>query len=171
MIFTNTLPTPFTIESDVWSFGVVLWEIFSFAMQPYFGLLNEEVVDAVRRGRLLSCPEGCPPQIYTLMKECWNMEPEERPSFKKLYRRLSDWGPGGPIRRHTTLTSSVTTCEDETAQESDECHDEVFEKGEGLQVQLPPTRNGKLPSAGSDQVSNGHLTNGHPVKITITTAI
>lgn len=161
----------FTVESDVWSFGVVLWEIFSFAMQPYFGFSNEEVVDAVRRGRLLSCPDGCPPQIYSLMKECWNMEPEERPSFKKLYRRLSEWGPGGSIRRHTTLTSSVTTCDDGSTQESDETHDDVFEKGEGLHVQLPPTRNGKLPSAGSDHVSNGHLTNGHPAKMTITTAI
>ena len=171
----------FTVESDVWSFGVVMWEIFSYAMQPYFGFSNEEVVDTVRRGRLLSCPDNCPSQIYSLMKECWNMEPEERPSFKKLYRRLSEWGKTDTGRHYTTLTSSVTTFEEEESQHgSDEGHDDVFERGEGLHVELPQPQlqserasslneeeqnhkrpNGHVTSETNSNITNGTIVNGH----------
>lgn len=50
----------FTTESDVWSYGVVLWEIYSYGVQPYFGYTNPEVINMVRARQLLSCPEACP---------------------------------------------------------------------------------------------------------------
>ena len=81
----------FTIEGDVWSFGVVMWEVFSFALQPYFGISNEEVTDAIRHGKTLKLPEDCPSEIYELMKECWSMEPQSRPSFAELHHRISQF--------------------------------------------------------------------------------
>ncbi|XP_064476503.1 tyrosine-protein kinase transmembrane receptor Ror2-like isoform X2 [Ornithodoros turicata] len=78
----------FTVESDVWAFGVVLWEIFSFALQPYYGMTHEEVVAFVKEGNCLGCPEGAPPQAYALMRACWNRKPSGRPSFKAIHRAL-----------------------------------------------------------------------------------
>ncbi|XP_022250578.1 inactive tyrosine-protein kinase transmembrane receptor ROR1-like [Limulus polyphemus] len=81
----------FTSESDVWSFGVVLWETFSYGMQPYYGYNNQEVIDMIRSRQLLSCPENCPSHIYAMMVECWHENPFCRPSFKELHARLCSW--------------------------------------------------------------------------------
>lgn len=78
----------FTIESDVWAFGIVLWEIFSFALQPYYGMNHEEVVTFIMDGNILSPPENIPTSVYSLMKICWNKKPNHRPTFKIIYRTL-----------------------------------------------------------------------------------
>ncbi|TNN44953.1 Inactive tyrosine-protein kinase transmembrane receptor ROR1 [Liparis tanakae] len=52
----------FSPDSDIWSFGVVLWEIFSYGLQPYYGFSNQEVMEMVRKRQLLPCPEDCPPR-------------------------------------------------------------------------------------------------------------
>ncbi|QQP31369.1 Ror1, partial [Caligus rogercresseyi] len=62
----------FTTESDVWSFGVVLWEIYSFGLQPYYGYSNSEVIEMIRSRQLLPCPEDCPSRTYAFMVECWH---------------------------------------------------------------------------------------------------
>ena len=74
----------FTSESDVWSFGVVLWEIFSFALQPYYGMTHEEAVKYVREAKVLSCPDNTPQEIYDLMRLCWSKRPTNRPPFQTL---------------------------------------------------------------------------------------
>ncbi|KAI1294140.1 Tyrosine-protein kinase transmembrane receptor Ror [Halotydeus destructor] len=71
----------FTLESDVWSFGVVLWEIFTYARQPYYGHSNEEVVKLILQGILLIPPENCPQFVYHLMAASWKTEPKDRISF------------------------------------------------------------------------------------------
>ncbi|KAH9413899.1 Inactive tyrosine-protein kinase transmembrane receptor ror1 [Dermatophagoides pteronyssinus] len=81
----------FTTESDVWSFGVVLWEIFSFGQQPYSGYSNTEVIEMVRSRQLLPCPTGCPQHIYAMMLECWQETPNQRPIFHDLHSRLRSW--------------------------------------------------------------------------------
>ena len=83
----------FTTQSDVWSFGIVIWEIFSFGMQPYFSLTNEEVVAHVRDGNVLNCPDKCPQEIYDLMLDCWAMNPNERPTAAELNMGLRRWSP------------------------------------------------------------------------------
>ena len=82
----------FTTESDVWSFGVVLWEIFSFGAQPYAGYSNTEVIEMVRSRQLLPCPANCPSHIYAMMLECWAEGPSQRPPFGDLHSRLRSWG-------------------------------------------------------------------------------
>ncbi|KDR16037.1 Tyrosine-protein kinase transmembrane receptor ROR1, partial [Zootermopsis nevadensis] len=81
----------FTTESDVWSYGVVLWEIYSYGLQPYYGYSNQEVIDMIRSRQLLPCPEDCPSRLYTLMIECWHEVPSRRPLFPEINARLRSW--------------------------------------------------------------------------------
>ncbi|XP_073202395.1 muscle, skeletal receptor tyrosine-protein kinase isoform X4 [Lepidochelys kempii] len=78
----------YTTESDVWAYGVVLWEIFSYGMQPYYGMAHEEVIYYVRDGNVLSCPDDCPLELYNLMRLCWSKLPSDRPSFASIHRIL-----------------------------------------------------------------------------------
>ncbi|TRY83075.1 hypothetical protein DNTS_013537 [Danionella cerebrum] len=78
----------YTSESDVWAYGVVLWEIFSYGMQPYYGMAHEEVIYYVRDGNVLVCPDDCPQELYNLMRLCWSGHPNDRPSFASIHRIL-----------------------------------------------------------------------------------
>ncbi|GIY68764.1 NT-3 growth factor receptor [Caerostris darwini] len=79
----------FSLESDVWAYGVVLWEIFTYAKQPYYGHSNDEVVRLILQGILLSPPENCPPHICTIMAGCWKTEPRDRLTFQEVYHMIS----------------------------------------------------------------------------------
>lgn len=80
----------FTLESDVWSYGVVLWEIYSFGKQPYYGHSNEEVVKLILDGIMLIPPEDAPPLICELMKNCWKTEPKHRITFPQIKQVLEE---------------------------------------------------------------------------------
>eukprot|EP00045_Choanoeca_perplexa_P016901 m.234837 g.234837 ORF g.234837 m.234837 type:complete len:685 (+) comp17392_c0_seq4:199-2253(+) len=80
----------FTTRSDVWSFAVTLWEIFSFAQMPYGDLSGQEVVKMIEAGERLKGPKGCPPKVYAIMLECWAMEANDRPSFVQLLTKFTD---------------------------------------------------------------------------------
>ncbi|XP_029679511.1 proto-oncogene tyrosine-protein kinase ROS-like isoform X2 [Formica exsecta] len=71
----------FTSQSDVLSFGVLMWEITSFGEHPYTGRTNLEVIDYVRTGGRLPMPLNCPPTLYELMLHCWSPK-NNRPNFK-----------------------------------------------------------------------------------------
>lgn len=77
----------FTVESDIWSFGVVLWEIFTFGKQPWYELANHEVIQQVTEGLLLSKPDDCSDEVYDIMLSCWQ-QPQDRPSMSDLHVRL-----------------------------------------------------------------------------------
>ncbi|XP_044766315.1 insulin-like receptor isoform X3 [Coccinella septempunctata] len=74
----------FTSSSDVWSYGVVLWEMATLASQPYQGLSNDQVLRYVIDGGVMERPENCPDKLYTLMRYCWQHKASARPSFLKL---------------------------------------------------------------------------------------
>ncbi|GLV38614.1 Ror [Carabus blaptoides fortunei] len=78
----------FTLESDIWSYGIVLWEIYSFGKQPYYGHTNEEVVKLILQGIMLIPPEDCPTLIYDLMRACWKTEPRDRIRFQDIFDKL-----------------------------------------------------------------------------------
>lgn len=88
MPLESILYNKYTIESDVWAFGVCLWEIFSFALQPYYGMTHEEVVKYIKDGNMLSCAENTPLVVYNLMRRCWNRKPGDRPSFTTIYQAI-----------------------------------------------------------------------------------
>ncbi|KFO24877.1 Insulin receptor-related protein [Fukomys damarensis] len=80
----------FTTHSDVWSFGVVLWEIVTLAEQPYQGLSNEQVLKFVLDGGVLEDLEDCPLQLQELMSSCWQQNPRLRPTFTHILDSIQD---------------------------------------------------------------------------------
>ncbi|MFT7815739.1 tyrosine-protein kinase transmembrane receptor ROR2 isoform X1, partial [Arapaima gigas] len=107
----------FSTDSDIWSYGVVLWEVFSYGLQPYCGYSNQDVIEMVRNRQVLSCPDDCPAWIYTLMLECWSEFPARRPRFKDIHTRLRTWESLSNYNSsaqtsgasNTTQTSSLST--------------------------------------------------------------
>ncbi|XP_069376620.1 protein-tyrosine kinase 2-beta-like isoform X3 [Paralichthys olivaceus] len=80
----------FTAASDVWMFGVCVWEIFSMAQQPFSWLENGQVIHQLESGVRLPKPQFCPPTVFSLLNRCWTYEPHARPSFSQLVCSLSD---------------------------------------------------------------------------------
>eukprot|EP00061_Rhincodon_typus_P017662 g46455.t1 len=76
----------FSIKSDVWAFGVLLWEIATYGMSPYPGIDLSQVYDLLEKGYRMEQPEGCPPKVYELMRSCWQWNPMERPSFAEIHQ-------------------------------------------------------------------------------------
>uniref|UniRef100_A0A4W6CTA2 Tyrosine-protein kinase n=1 Tax=Lates calcarifer TaxID=8187 RepID=A0A4W6CTA2_LATCA len=74
----------FSSKSDVWSFGVTMWEAFSYGGKPYKKMKGPEVIRFIESGNRMDCPSVCPERMYTLMKECWTYKHEDRPDFKKV---------------------------------------------------------------------------------------
>ncbi|XP_029879908.1 high affinity nerve growth factor receptor isoform X2 [Aquila chrysaetos chrysaetos] len=78
----------FTTESDIWSFGVVLWEIFTYGKQPWYQLSNTEAIECITQGRELERPRTCPSEVYAIMQSCWQREPQQRRPIKEIHSRL-----------------------------------------------------------------------------------
>ncbi|XP_030918833.1 ephrin type-A receptor 2 [Geospiza fortis] len=108
----------FTSASDVWSYGIVMWEVMSYGERPYWELSNHEVMKAINEGFRLPAPLDCPSAIYQLMMQCWQQERCRRPKFPdivsildKLIRApeslkaLADFDPRVSIRLPSTSGS------------------------------------------------------------------
>ncbi|XP_026864436.2 vascular endothelial growth factor receptor 3 isoform X1 [Electrophorus electricus] len=81
----------YTSQSDVWSFGVLLWEIFSLGASPYPGIqIDEEFCKRLKDGTRMRAPDNASPEIYGIMLACWQGEPKERPTFPVLLEILGD---------------------------------------------------------------------------------
>ncbi|XP_056132982.1 tyrosine-protein kinase ZAP-70 [Lampris incognitus] len=74
----------FSSKGDVWSFGVTMWEAFSYGGKPYKKMKIPDVIRLIENGERMECPAKCPEQIYAVMKDCWTYKHEERPDFKKV---------------------------------------------------------------------------------------
>uniref|UniRef100_A0A3B5LSJ5 receptor protein-tyrosine kinase n=1 Tax=Xiphophorus couchianus TaxID=32473 RepID=A0A3B5LSJ5_9TELE len=74
----------FSSSSDVWSYGVVMWEVMSYGERPYWNLTNRDVIKSVEEGYRLPAPMGCPAALHTLMLDCWQKDRNERPRFCQI---------------------------------------------------------------------------------------
>jgi fyn-related kinase len=83
----------FSIKSDVWSFGIVLYEIITYGSVPYPGMNNIEVLEKVQQGYRMPQPLdcGCPEKLYEMMLNCWREDPNDRPTFATLQRELEEF--------------------------------------------------------------------------------
>ncbi|CAN9503330.1 unnamed protein product [Ophioblennius macclurei] len=81
----------FTIKSDMWSFGVLLYEILTYGKIPYPGMTKGEVMTSVQRGYRMPQPDNCPSELYDIMMSCWKNKPEDRPTFDYLQSVLNDF--------------------------------------------------------------------------------
>ncbi|NWY51494.1 KSYK kinase, partial [Chionis minor] len=81
----------FSSKSDVWSFGVLMWEAFSYGQKPYKGMKGGEVAQMIERGERMERPEVCPTEVYDLMKLCWTYNVDDRPGFVAVELRLRNY--------------------------------------------------------------------------------
>ncbi|XP_056378819.1 focal adhesion kinase 1 isoform X16 [Hyla sarda] len=79
----------FTSASDVWMFGVCMWEILMYGVKPFQGVKNNDVIGRIENGERLPMPPNCPPTLYSLMTKCWAYDPSRRPRFTELKAQLS----------------------------------------------------------------------------------
>jgi len=80
----------YSVKSDVWSFGITIWEVFSLGEKPYSSLDNEAVLKGVCADLRLTKPDNCPDSVYGILEKCWNATSSERPIFADLKTLLSD---------------------------------------------------------------------------------
>ncbi|XP_013862825.1 tyrosine-protein kinase ZAP-70 isoform X2 [Austrofundulus limnaeus] len=81
----------FSSKSDVWSYGITMWEAFSYGGKPYKKMKGPDVTRFIESGGRLECPAACPERMYTLMKECWTHSQDERPDFKKVAESMKSY--------------------------------------------------------------------------------
>ena len=83
----------FSEKTDIWAFGVAMWEIFTFcSQQPYDKMTDQEVIDDAIQGAertLLERPDYCPPEVYEVMLQCWEDDPESRANFEEVHSSLN----------------------------------------------------------------------------------
>lgn len=74
----------FSVKSDVWAFGILLYEMVTHGALPYPGVHNSDVAELVKAGYRMPCPRWCSKQLYEIMHKCLKENPEERPSFRTI---------------------------------------------------------------------------------------
>lgn len=94
----------FSVASDVWSYGVLQWEMFFPKKLPYHGMDNFQVATRISKGYRMPVPRGCPAVVARVMKACWHSEPRKRPSFLLIATLLST---------RSNLHQTVSTVHDE----------------------------------------------------------
>ncbi|XP_021371801.1 hepatocyte growth factor receptor-like isoform X2 [Mizuhopecten yessoensis] len=78
----------YSAKSDVWSFGVVLWELITRGANPYAAVDNWDMYKYLKEGRRLPKPPFCPPRLFQMMESCWNFTPSGRPSFRDIIKEI-----------------------------------------------------------------------------------
>ncbi|XP_053311914.1 ephrin type-A receptor 7-like [Spea bombifrons] len=101
----------YSTASDVWSFGIVMWEVMSYGERPYWDMSNQDVIKAIEDGFRLPAPMNCPPSLHQLMLDCWQKDRNERPKFTHIQNILNKQlqSPDKTKSTPSTMTRSQTT--------------------------------------------------------------
>ncbi|PNJ02141.1 hypothetical protein CR201_G0055050, partial [Pongo abelii] len=78
----------FTSASDVWSYGIVMWEVMSYGERPYWDMTNQDVINAIEQDYRLPPPMDCPSALHQLMLDCWQKDRNHRPKFGQIVNTL-----------------------------------------------------------------------------------
>lgn len=122
----------YTVQSDVWSYGIMLWEIFSLGKSPYPNILvDSKFYKMIKCGYQMSRPDFAPPEMYTIMKMCWNLDAAERPTFSKISQMIQRMLGETSEQQDTQEYKNIPT-EAEAEQQLESCdpvkhEDESFE--------------------------------------------
>ncbi|XP_074068753.1 macrophage colony-stimulating factor 1 receptor [Macrotis lagotis] len=117
----------YTVQSDVWSYGILLWEIFSLGLSPYPGILvNSKFYKLVKEGYQMAQPDFSPPNIYSIMQACWDLEPTRRPTFQQICSFLQEAMDATSKKQdYANLPSSGSSEEEDSVSEPLDCCDQV----------------------------------------------
>ncbi|XP_037364853.1 macrophage colony-stimulating factor 1 receptor [Talpa occidentalis] len=128
----------YTVQSDVWSYGILLWEIFSLGLNPYPGILvNSKFYKLVKDGYQMAQPMFAPKNIYSIMQACWALEPTRRPTFQQICSLLQAQTPVDRREQdYANLARSSSSSEPE--EESSSEHLACCEQGDAAQPLLQP---------------------------------
>lgn len=91
----------FSSKSDVWAFGVLLYEMVTYGLVPYPKISIADIYTFLEEGGRMERPPSCPPKVYQLMRRCWEWDPERRPTFKEIRQELDDLSYKGPKQQVT----------------------------------------------------------------------
>ena len=103
----------FSSQSDVWSFGVVMWELFSFGKVPYPGIDVSRLIRELLNGYRMEKPQYVTNEIGRLMVDCWKMEPKERPTFNQLQEALGNHLESSLRHHYLEMSQSYLQLKDE----------------------------------------------------------
>ncbi|KAM9066115.1 macrophage colony-stimulating factor 1 receptor [Sarcophilus harrisii] len=117
----------YTVQSDVWSYGILLWEIFSLGLSPYPGILvNSKFYKLVKEGYQMAQPNFSPPNIYSIMQACWDLEPTRRPTFQQICSLLQEEMDSTSKKQdYANVPSSGSSEEEDSVTEPLDCCDQV----------------------------------------------
>lgn len=116
----------YTFESDVWSYGILLWEIFSLGNSPYPGMpVDAKFYKLIKEGYRMDAPEFAPNEMYQIMRSCWDADPFNRPPFRKVVERIEQQLSDATKHIYLNFSSRLPAtprARDETSSQSDALH-------------------------------------------------
>ncbi|KFW00089.1 Macrophage colony-stimulating factor 1 receptor, partial [Eurypyga helias] len=124
----------YTVQSDVWSYGILLWEIFSLGKSPYPGMVvNRKFYSMVKWGYQMARPDFAPLKMYSIMQACWSLEPTERPTFDQIVCFIQK---ELEVHKEQDYTNLPSTAEEDSGCDTTGCCEESCEQEESGQPLL-----------------------------------
>uniref|UniRef100_A0A8C5SX47 receptor protein-tyrosine kinase n=1 Tax=Laticauda laticaudata TaxID=8630 RepID=A0A8C5SX47_LATLA len=100
----------YTFESDVWSYGILLWELFSLGSSPYPGMpVDSKFYKNIKEGYRMFSPEYAPPEIFNIMKSCWDADPVKRPTFKQIVQLIEQQISDTTSHIYSNVSNSISS--------------------------------------------------------------
>ncbi|NXU50066.1 CSF1R factor, partial [Turnix velox] len=124
----------YTVQSDVWSYGILLWEIFSLGKSPYPGMMvNSKFYRMVKRGYQMARPDFAPLKMYNIMQACWSLEPTQRPTFDQIGSFIQQ---ELEVHKEQDYTNLPSTTEEDSGCDTSGCCEESCDQEESGQPLL-----------------------------------